>query len=53
MLISSRILKQRKKDSGRKEVDMSDVLDGISKKARDHAQTPMQVHKYSNYLKTP
>jgi oligo-1,6-glucosidase len=25
---------------------MSDVLDGISKKARDHARTPMQVRKY-------
>lgn len=39
-----RILEQRKKESGEKEPDMSDVLDGAQKKARDHARTPMQVN---------
>lgn len=38
-----RILNQRKKESDGKEVDMSDILDGMQKKARDHARVPMQV----------
>ncbi|KAF7974157.1 hypothetical protein HWV62_13271 [Athelia sp. TMB] len=36
------ILDQRKQESGGKEVDMSDILDGMQKKARDHARVPMQ-----------
>ncbi|KIM81904.1 glycoside hydrolase family 13 protein [Piloderma croceum F 1598] len=36
------ILEQRKKESDGKEVDMSDVLDNLSKKARDHSRTPIQ-----------
>ncbi|KZP22101.1 glycoside hydrolase family 13 protein [Athelia psychrophila] len=32
---------QRKKESGGKDVDMSDILDGMQKKARDHARVPM------------
>ena len=38
-----RVLEQRKKESGGGKVDMSDVLDGFQKKARDHARIPMQV----------
>jgi alpha-glucosidase len=36
------IMERRKKESDGKEIDMSDVLDGAQKKARDHARTPMQ-----------
>jgi len=36
------IMEQRKKGSDGKEIDMSDILDGAQKKARDHARTPMQ-----------
>ncbi|EGN92954.1 glycoside hydrolase family 13 protein [Serpula lacrymans var. lacrymans S7.3] len=36
------ILEQRKKASGGKEVDMSDMLDDFQRKARDHARMPMQ-----------
>jgi len=36
------IMEQRKKESAGKEIDMSDILDGAQKKARDHARTPMQ-----------
>ena len=25
------------------DIDMSDIMDGIQKKARDHARTPVQV----------
>ncbi|KAF8655995.1 hypothetical protein AX16_002815 [Volvariella volvacea WC 439] len=38
----NRILEGRKNEQGREDVDMSDVLDGFQKKARDHARTPMQ-----------
>ncbi|KAF8797493.1 glycoside hydrolase family 13 protein [Phlegmacium glaucopus] len=39
----NRILENRRKDSGNGgEVDMSDILDGFQKKARDHARVPMQ-----------
>ncbi|KAG5641407.1 hypothetical protein DXG03_005275 [Asterophora parasitica] len=37
----NRVLKQRTEADG-KEVDMSDILDGFQRKARDHARTPMQ-----------
>jgi hypothetical protein len=40
-----RVLEQRQKESGKKEVDMSDVLDGFQKKARDHARVPVQASK--------
>ncbi|KAF9449623.1 glycoside hydrolase family 13 protein [Macrolepiota fuliginosa MF-IS2] len=43
-----RILKQRQRESGKEDVDMSDVLDGFSQKARDHARVPMQWDKSSN-----
>lgn len=35
-------LAQRKAESGDAEPDMADVLDGLQRKARDHARTPMQ-----------
>lgn len=38
-----RILEQRRSQSSEKEPDMSDVLDGFQKKARDHERVPMQV----------
>ncbi|KAF8148638.1 glycoside hydrolase family 13 protein [Crassisporium funariophilum] len=38
----NRILERRRKQSGHEDVDMSDVLDGFQKKARDHARVPMQ-----------
>lgn len=37
------ILKKRQEETGREDVDMTDVLDGFSHKARDHARVPMQV----------
>ena len=47
-----RILEQRKsgakaKASGPEVVDMSDVMDGCQRKARDHARTPVQVRLLS------
>ncbi|KAJ7853469.1 glycoside hydrolase family 13 protein [Mycena leptocephala] len=36
------ILEKRKRESGKDEVDMNDILDGLSKKARDHGRVPMQ-----------
>ncbi|KAJ6539974.1 glycoside hydrolase family 13 protein [Mycena vulgaris] len=38
------ILEKRQRESGKEEdeVDMSDVLDGLQKKARDHGRVPMQ-----------
>ncbi|KAJ6513701.1 glycoside hydrolase family 13 protein [Mycena vitilis] len=36
------VLAKRKRESGKDEVDMSDILDGLAKKARDHARVPMQ-----------
>ena len=42
--IYCRILEKRKKLSIDEEaVDMSDVLDDLQRKARDHARVPMQV----------
>ncbi|KAL1739225.1 glycoside hydrolase family 13 protein, partial [Schizophyllum fasciatum] len=38
----NRVLENRRREQGRDDVDMSDVLDGIQKKARDHARTPVQ-----------
>ncbi|KAL0948078.1 hypothetical protein HGRIS_010701 [Hohenbuehelia grisea] len=37
-----KVFDHRKTREEREDVDMSDVLDGLSKKARDHARTPMQ-----------
>jgi len=37
------ILKKRQGETGKEDVDMNDVLDGFSQKARDHARVPMQV----------
>ncbi|THH16201.1 hypothetical protein EW146_g4401 [Bondarzewia mesenterica] len=37
-----RVLQERKAEAGEKEVDMSDVLYGCQRKARDHARTPVQ-----------
>ncbi|KZT25553.1 glycoside hydrolase family 13 protein [Neolentinus lepideus HHB14362 ss-1] len=36
------VLEKRKRESPGLDVDMSDVMDGIRRKARDHARTPMQ-----------
>jgi len=41
----TRILQQRTEEAAGKEVDMSDVLYGCQRKARDHARTPMQVSR--------
>ncbi|TFK33158.1 glycoside hydrolase family 13 protein [Crucibulum laeve] len=38
----NRVLQHRKQEAGGAEVDMSDVLDGFQRKARDHARVPMQ-----------
>ncbi|KAJ6521839.1 glycoside hydrolase superfamily [Mycena vulgaris] len=35
-------LLKRQRESGKKDVDMTDVMDGLSKKARDHGRVPMQ-----------
>lgn len=43
-----RVKKQRQKDQGKEDVDMSDVLDDFAHKARDHARVPMQVRKSLN-----
>ncbi|KAJ7103939.1 glycoside hydrolase family 13 protein [Mycena epipterygia] len=37
-----RVLQKRKRESGKDDVDMSDILDGLQKKARDHGRVPMQ-----------
>ncbi|KAF8551259.1 glycoside hydrolase family 13 protein [Imleria badia] len=39
------IKEQRKKEQGREDVDMEDVLDGFQQKARDHARIPMQASR--------
>lgn len=44
------ILLQRQREGKGENPDMSDVMDGIAKKARDHARTPMQVTCYPNRL---
>ncbi|KAJ7131246.1 glycoside hydrolase family 13 protein [Mycena epipterygia] len=36
------VLEKRKRESGTDEVDMSDILDGLQRKARDHGRVPMQ-----------
>ena len=39
-------LKERMKEAGMddpEDIDMSDIMDGIQEKARDHARTPVQV----------
>lgn len=33
----------RQQESGKQDVDMSDILDDFARKARDHARAPMQV----------
>lgn len=38
----NRVLENRRRETGRDDVDMSDVMDGLQKKARDHARTPVQ-----------
>ena len=40
-----RELEKRRKEEGKEDVDMEDVLDGFHRKARDHARTPMQVSR--------
>ncbi|KAF9482985.1 glycoside hydrolase family 13 protein [Pholiota conissans] len=44
----NRILAQRRASTGLDEPDMSDVLDGFQKKARDHSRVPMQWDSTSN-----
>lgn len=44
------ILSQRQREGKGENPDMSDVMDGIAKKARDHARTPMQVNFNINHL---
>nr|GAT60433.1 glycoside hydrolase family 13 protein [Mycena chlorophos] len=36
------VLERRRAEQGRDDVDMSDILDGLQKKARDHGRIPMQ-----------
>ncbi|KAJ7453346.1 glycoside hydrolase family 13 protein [Mycena galericulata] len=36
------VLENRQRESGKDDVDMSDILDGLQKKARDHGRVPMQ-----------
>ena len=43
LTVMHRVLDNRRREQGREDVDMSDVLDGLQKKARDHARTPVQV----------
>ncbi|KAF8990723.1 glycoside hydrolase family 13 protein [Cyathus striatus] len=38
----NQMLEKRRKETGEEHPDMSDVLDGFAKKARDHARVPMQ-----------
>ncbi|KAL1675803.1 glycoside hydrolase family 13 protein [Schizophyllum commune] len=38
----NRVLENRRREQGREDVDMSNVMDGLQKKARDHARTPVQ-----------
>jgi oligo-1,6-glucosidase len=38
-----RILAKRRRETGKEEVDMSDIMHGLSMKARDNARVPMQV----------
>lgn len=43
VLTTYRVLKQRQEEAQSDAVDMSDVMDGLQRKARDHGRTPMQV----------
>lgn len=43
VLTIHRVLKQRQKEAKSDTVDMSDVMDGLQRKARDHGRTPMQA----------
>ncbi|KAJ7197783.1 glycoside hydrolase family 13 protein [Mycena pura] len=36
------VLENRRAETGRDDVDMSDIMDGLQKKARDHGRVPMQ-----------
>ena len=47
------VLENRRREQGREDVDMSDVLDGLQKKARDHARTPVQVRVCHARFKRP
>ncbi|PFH46341.1 glycoside hydrolase family 13 protein [Amanita thiersii Skay4041] len=38
----NKILQLRREEQGKQDVEMSDVMDDLAKKARDHARTPMQ-----------
>ncbi|KAF5376935.1 hypothetical protein D9615_007297 [Tricholomella constricta] len=38
----NQVLEKRKAEAGGREIDMSDVMDGFQRKARDHARVPMQ-----------
>ncbi len=40
-----RVLKQRQEEAKSDTVDMSDVMDGLQRKARDHGRTPMQASR--------
>ncbi|KAJ6530664.1 glycoside hydrolase family 13 protein, partial [Mycena capillaripes] len=42
------ILAKRQRESGKKDVDMTDILDGLSKKARDHGRVPMQWNSFAH-----
>ena len=42
-LFASRFLDARRKEQGIENPDMSDVMDNIQHKARDHARLPVQV----------
>ncbi|RDB27402.1 Alpha-glucosidase [Hypsizygus marmoreus] len=42
------VLEKRREETGREDPDMSDVLDGYQRKARDHARVPMQWDARSN-----
>ncbi|KAF8953558.1 glycoside hydrolase family 13 protein [Flammula alnicola] len=44
----NKILSQRQRSTGTKDQDMSDILDGFQKKARDHSRVPMQWDSTSN-----
>ncbi|KAJ8487936.1 hypothetical protein ONZ45_g14138 [Pleurotus djamor] len=44
----NKVLAKRRQHSGKDDVDMSDVLDGLQLKARDHGRTPMQWDDTTN-----
>ena len=53
LMVMHRVLDNRRREQGREDVDMSDVLDGLQKKARDHARTPVQVRICHARFKRP